>query len=78
MGVDQNLIPMETRLEMMPTLTSRIKEMEPFDNSWIVRSPRSPATSARITTAANVSNATAQDAQAVDVRVALGPQSINK
>jgi len=74
----RNLIPMETTPEMMPTLTSRVKEREPSDKNWNVRRPRRPKISARITTATNVNNMTAQEAQVVEVRDALVLRSNSK
>ena len=76
--VDQNLVPMEARPEMMPTLASRVKEIEPSDSSRIARRPRRPAISTRITTATNVNSATAQDVRVIEFGLALGPRLINK
>jgi hypothetical protein len=62
----------------MPTLTRRVIERVPSDKSWIAKRPNRPAISMRITTAANVNNATAQDAQVIEVRPALLPRSNSK
>jgi len=64
---DQNLIPMDTRPEMMPTLRRRAIERVPPNKSWIAKRPSKPAISVRITTAANVKSATAQEARVAEV-----------
>lgn len=69
---------MDTRPEIMPILTRRVMERVPSNKSWIAKRPSRPAISKRIITAANVNNATAQDARVVEARLALLPRSKNK
>jgi len=61
---------MDTRPEMMPTLTRRVIDREPSNKIWIAKRPNKPAISIRMTTAANVNSATAQDARVVEARPA--------
>lgn len=69
---------MDTRPEAMPTLTRRVIDRVPSSKSWITKRPNKPAISIRMTTAANVNSATAQDARVVEARPAPLPRPNNK
>ena len=69
---------MDTRPEMRPTLTRRVIDRVLSNKSWIAKRPNKPAISIRMTTAANVNSATAQDAGMAEARPAPLPRPNNK